>query len=118
MFFRYLIIDVKCFSLHLKNIVLLESVQKVFTKRLCGQNLFHLIVFDRLKHFSPETLERERIKYDSISLYGLYMVSVILTFQNSFQISPSIFDTRGNRLKADTEHFSSGLRRRSCFSIE
>ena len=104
------------FPCTLKNIKLLESIQKVFTRRLCGQNLFHATYFDRLKHFSLESLERRRIKYDLILLYRLIYGFCDLNVSDFISFSPNVFNTRGNGLKINIEHFNSDFRRHFYFN--
>ena len=82
----------------LKHINAIERVQKHFTKRI--KSLAHLTYPERLAALNIEPLELRRLKADLILYYKCFHDMVALPFNDYFQVSQHISQTRsgGNRL--------------------
>lgn len=92
-----------------KNVELIESIQNVFTKHLCGQQLPYLNYVNELKHFHLKILESRKILFD---LFLLYKLIYGFAFECSlYHFNLISFDTHGNSSKIDTKQLNSGTRR-------
>ena len=80
----------------LKDIDLLEGVQRSYTKRISG--IEHLPYSERLKICKLESLELRRLKRDLIFVYKIVYNLVDLKFEDFFELNPST-RTRGNSKK-------------------
>ena len=80
----------------MKNIVLVENVQRKFTKRITG--LYYLSYAERLRICDLESLELRRIKKDLVFVFKIIKNLVDLNFHDFFTFAPQV-GTRGNSLK-------------------
>ncbi|MEM7402229.1 MAG: reverse transcriptase family protein [Pseudomonadota bacterium] len=80
----------------LKDIDLLERVQRYFTRRIPGQQ--SRAYADRLATLCLKSLEERRMQRDLIMVYKICYGLIDLDFNDFFELSPSTV-TRGHRLK-------------------
>ena len=76
---------------------ILESMQRKFTKRLCG--LEKLSYNNRLILCNLPSLELRRLYADLVLCFKIVHCKVDLTFSDFFQFDSNIHNTRGNCLK-------------------
>ena len=81
----------------IKDICVLESVQRVFTLRLPGMRVLQGLYLERLKRQNLETLEYRRLVIDLQYVYRIFYGLIDLNFDDFFQIS--IVRLRGNDCK-------------------
>jgi len=81
----------------LKDITLIEKVQRRFTKYMKG--LFNMPYSDRLKVLNLERLEARRIKADVITAYKIIFGLTIIDSSNFFSSSQYSIGTRGHEFK-------------------
>ena len=105
---------------YIKDIALLESVQRRFTKRITGLN--DLNYLQRLKTLNLETLESRRLKTDLITMFKILNNLIDIDFQNFFSLS-TVANTRGHRFKltkpvcnSNIRLFSFSCRRIDCWN--
>lgn len=80
----------------LKDIDLLENVQRSFTKRICG--LYSVSYYERLYACNLEALELRRLKRDLFCTYKIVHNLSSLVFSDFFQLAPDV-GTRGHHFK-------------------
>jgi hypothetical protein len=81
----------------LKDIDLIERVQRRFTKRIPG--LSNLSYSDRLKHLNLESLEYRRLVFDLEMVYKIiHRTSISLNSDDFFSFAPAT-STRSNSLR-------------------
>ena len=100
----------------LSSIDKLESVQRLFTRRLYSRcSLVSVSYTDRLEFLQLEALELRRIKYDLYMVYKIVHGLVHLDVPNSFQFA---FDnrTRGHPFKLVLPHSNKDCRK-NCFFV-
>jgi hypothetical protein len=78
------------------NILMIESVQRRFTKRLSGMS--HLFYHQRLRKLNLVTLEARRLQTDLITMFKMLNNYINIDFNDLFQISGNV-NTRGHRFK-------------------
>jgi len=82
---------------HVGKIIIIESVQRRFTKRL--PRLKHVIYKDRLQQLGLETLEMRRLRQDLVFTYKVIFGLVSNSCNELFIISNSVISTRGHDYK-------------------
>ena len=105
---------------YIKDIALLESVQRRFTKRISGMS--DLNYLQRLKTLNLETLEARRLKTDLLTMFKILNNLIAINFQDFFSMS-TVVNTRGHRFKLikpvcknNTRLFSFSCRRIDCWN--
>ena len=91
----------------LKDIKLLESVQRKYTKRIPG--LHGNSYNDRLKKLNLETLEFRRLMLDLIFLYKLLNGKFLLDWNQYFKLKTSV--TRGHKVTLRKPPFKKDIRK-------
>ena len=84
----------------IKNIKLLESVQKIYTKRIfrrCG--LPYTSYRDRLDQINLESLERRRLNYDMVLVYKIINGLSYINFHEYFYLVNTNYNLRRNSLQ-------------------
>jgi hypothetical protein len=105
---------------YIKDISLIESVQRKFTKRLSGMNDLSYPL--RLTKLKLETLEVRRLKTDLITMFKM-LHNIIDTDFNDFFTLSNVTNTRGHRFKlskpfthSNARLFSFSCRRIDCWN--
>jgi hypothetical protein len=105
---------------YIKDIALLESVQRRFTKRLTGMKDHNYI--QRLSKLNLDTLEARRLKTDLITMFKILNNLIDVDFRDFFSLS-TIAHTRGHRFKLNkpvcknnVRLFSFSCRRIDCWN--
>jgi hypothetical protein len=78
------------------DILMIESVQRRFTKRLSGMS--HLFYHQRLQKLNLVTLEARRLQTDLITMFKILNNYINIDFNDFFHISGNV-NTRGHRFK-------------------
>lgn len=93
--------DTQVWSPHLlKDIKLVEKVQRQFTKAICGRcNISYTDYKDRLSKLSLESLELRRVKFDLYMVYKIINNLVDLPVNSIFTFATSNYNTRGHPLR-------------------
>jgi len=81
----------------LKDINIIENVQRRFTKRLRG--LYNMSYDERLSYLQLERLEARRIRTDVITAYKIIFHKTILNPRDFFSMTNCPIDTRGHPYK-------------------
>jgi hypothetical protein len=108
------IIDYGCVIYHpytVRNIKLIESIQKYFTRRI--PEFFHqkFCYLDRLKFLALDTLELRMIKISLCYVYKIMYGYVDLEFAEFFKFSSGAHCTRSNGLKLEIERATKNKRK-------
>ena len=113
------IIDYGCVIYHphsLRNIKLIESIQKYFVKRIPQFYHSRLSYSERLAALHLDTLELRMIKIALCYVYKIIYGHVDLPFTDFFRFTYTLHGTRGNGLKLAIENVKSN-KRKFFFSV-